>query len=56
LLANLTRQLESVFSLSALEAKLVAYVNDEEADDEPFDAASIPRISRQQAQQEVARK
>jgi len=44
-----------VFSLSALEAKLVAYVNDEDAADEPFDASSIPKISREQAQQESAR-
>lgn len=44
-----------MFSLSALEAKLVAYVNDEDAAEQAFDASSIPKISREQAQQESAR-
>lgn len=47
---------EATFSLSALEAKLVAYVNDPEASDIAFDAGSIPKISREQAAQESARK
>lgn len=46
---------ESVFSLSALESKLVAYVKDPLAATQPFDASSIPKISRAQAAQEVAR-
>jgi hypothetical protein len=46
---------ESFFSLAALEAKLVTYVNDPSASAKPFDASSIPKISRVQAAQEVAR-
>ncbi|KZV84297.1 Coatomer, gamma subunit [Exidia glandulosa HHB12029] len=46
---------DSVFSLAALEAKLVSYVNDAAATSEPFDASSIPKISRAQAAQDVAR-
>ncbi|THH19580.1 hypothetical protein EW146_g1625 [Bondarzewia mesenterica] len=46
---------DSVFSLSALEAKLVSYVNDANAADTPFDFSSVPKVSRQQAEQEVAR-
>ena len=47
--------LESVFSLSALEAQLVAYVKNGEAFAQPFDTSSIPKISRQQLAQESAR-
>ncbi|KAH7916383.1 coatomer subunit gamma [Hygrophoropsis aurantiaca] len=39
---------ESVFSLAALESKLVSYVNDPDASEKPFDATSIPKISRAQ--------
>ncbi|KIP11750.1 hypothetical protein PHLGIDRAFT_17901 [Phlebiopsis gigantea 11061_1 CR5-6] len=46
---------ESVFSLSALEAKLVSYISDPEASEQPFDVSSIPKISRAQAAKEVAR-
>ncbi|KAI0274945.1 coatomer subunit gamma [Gloeopeniophorella convolvens] len=46
---------DSVFSLSALESKLVAYVRDADAADQPFDVSSVPKISREQAAQEVAR-
>lgn len=46
---------ESVFSLSALEAKLVSYVNDTDASETAFDISSIPKVSRQQAAQEAAR-
>ncbi|TFK77539.1 coatomer subunit gamma [Pluteus cervinus] len=46
---------ESVFSLSALEAKLVAYVNDPSAASQPFDTSSVPKISRAQAAQDAAR-
>jgi len=46
---------DSVFSLSALESKLVSYVNDAEAGKQPFDVSSIPKISRAQAATEVAR-
>ena len=50
------RGLDSVYSLSALEAKLVAYVRDADAASQPFDVSSVPKVSRQQAAQEVARK
>jgi len=46
---------ESFFSLAALEAKLVTYVNDPSASAKAFDASSIPKISRAQAAQDVAR-
>lgn len=48
--------LEGVFSLSALESKLVAYVNDADAQAEEFDASDVPRISKEQAKAESARK
>lgn len=47
---------ESVFSLDALESKLVSYVNDPSASTTPFDASSIPKISRVQAAAEAARR
>jgi len=47
---------ESVFSLAALESKLVAYVKDTSAAERPFDVSSVPKISRVQAAQEAARK
>jgi coatomer subunit gamma len=50
------RILESVFSLDALESKLVSYVNDPSASITPFDASSIPKISRAQAAADAARK
>lgn len=46
---------ESVFSLAALESKLVAYVNDVDASAQPFDASSIPKISRAQLAAESTR-
>lgn len=46
---------ESVYSLPALEAKLVAYVKDPSAVVRPFDTLSVPKISRLQAAQEAAR-
>ncbi|KAF9512742.1 hypothetical protein BS47DRAFT_1376887 [Hydnum rufescens UP504] len=46
---------ESVFSLAALESKLVAYVKDADASNQPFDTTSLPKISREQARQESAR-
>ncbi|KAF8578751.1 coatomer subunit gamma [Ramaria rubella] len=46
---------DSVFSLSALESKLVSYVNDADADEQAFDVSSIPKISRAQAATEIAR-
>ncbi|KAG5645353.1 hypothetical protein DXG03_006415 [Asterophora parasitica] len=46
---------ESVFSLAALESKLVAYVKDPSAAAQPFDASSVPKISRSQAAQDAAR-
>ena len=47
---------ESVFSLAALESKLVAYVKDPAAAAEAFDVSSVPKISRAQAAAEAARK
>ena len=47
---------ESVFSLDALESKLVSYVNDLSASVTPFDASSVPKISRTQAAAEAARR
>lgn len=47
---------ESVFSLAALESKLVAYVKDPAAAEQPFDCSSVPKISRAQAAAEAARK
>jgi coatomer protein complex subunit gamma len=46
---------ESVFSLAALESKLVAYMKDPGASSQPFDTSSVPKISRAQAAQEAAR-
>ncbi|CAL1694385.1 unnamed protein product [Somion occarium] len=46
---------ESVYSLSALESKLVSYLSDPDAGEKPFDASSIPKVSREQAAKEVAR-
>lgn len=46
---------ESVFSLAALESKLVAYISDPGATAQPFDATSIPKISRVQLAAESAR-
>ena len=43
---------ESVFSLAALELKLVAYIQDLDVSDVPFDASSIPKISKEQVRQE----
>jgi coatomer protein complex subunit gamma len=52
----LTSILESVFSLAALESKLIAYVADPAAAAQPFDISAIPKISRTQAAQEASRK
>lgn len=49
------REIDSVFSLSALESKLVAYVRDADAASRPFDVSSVPKVSREQAAQEVTR-
>ncbi|KAG6842399.1 hypothetical protein C0991_007529 [Blastosporella zonata] len=46
---------ESVFSLAALESKLVAYIKDPSASAQAFDASSVPKISRSQAAQDAAR-
>ncbi|KAJ3503247.1 hypothetical protein NLJ89_g8517 [Agrocybe chaxingu] len=45
---------ESVFSLAALESKLVAYVKDPASAEQPFDVSTVPKISRAQAAQEAA--
>ncbi|KAI0001740.1 adaptin N terminal region-domain-containing protein [Russula vinacea] len=54
-LADIYVKDDSVFSLSALETKLVAYVRDADAASQPFDVSSVPKVSREQAAQEVAR-
>ncbi|KAI0081189.1 coatomer subunit gamma [Panus rudis PR-1116 ss-1] len=46
---------ESIYSLSALESKLVSYISDPDAAEQPFDVSSIPKISREQASKEAAR-
>ncbi|KAK1218697.1 coatomer subunit gamma [Marasmius sp. AFHP31] len=46
---------ESVFSLAALESKLVSYIKDPAAASQPLDLSSVPKISRIQAAQEAAR-
>lgn len=51
----LISQIESVFSLAALEAKLVAYVKDPSTAGYALDVSSVPKISRAQAAQEAAR-
>lgn len=45
-----------MFSLTALESKLVAYVNDAAAATQPFDSSAIPKISRAQLAAEASRK
>ncbi|KAF9780088.1 coatomer subunit gamma [Thelephora terrestris] len=55
LLADAYVKEESVFSLDVLESKLVSYVNDPSASATPFDASSIPKISRAQAAADSAR-
>ncbi|TFY82850.1 hypothetical protein EWM64_g1156 [Hericium alpestre] len=55
LLAEIYVKDDSVPSLSALEAKLVAYVNEPDAAEQPFDISSVPKVSRAQAAQEAAR-
>lgn len=47
---------DSAFSLAALESGLVAYVKDEAAAEKPFDFGTVPKISREQAAKESARK
>ncbi|RDB29334.1 putative coatomer subunit gamma, partial [Hypsizygus marmoreus] len=54
-LADVYVKEESVYSLAALESKLVAYVKDPSASTQPFDASSVPKISRSQAAQDAAR-
>ncbi|KAH0837933.1 adaptin N terminal region-domain-containing protein [Lanmaoa asiatica] len=44
-----------VFSLAALESKLVAYVNDPTAATQPFDSSAVPKISRAQLAAEANR-
>ncbi|KAJ7103074.1 adaptin N terminal region-domain-containing protein [Mycena belliarum] len=46
---------DSVFSLAALEAKLVSYVNDAGSSAQPFDVSTVPKISRSQAALDAAR-
>ncbi|KAI0673741.1 coatomer subunit gamma [Trametes maxima] len=46
---------ESIYSLSALESKLVSYLSEPELLDEPLDISSIPKISKAQAAKESAR-
>ncbi|KAM5535823.1 hypothetical protein V8D89_010441 [Ganoderma adspersum] len=46
---------ESIYSLSALESKLVSYISDPDALEQPFDVTDIPKISREQAAKDAAR-
>ncbi|KAG5340755.1 hypothetical protein C0989_000419 [Termitomyces sp. Mn162] len=46
---------ESVFSLAALESKLVTYVKDPSSSTQAFDISSVPKISRSQAAQDASR-
>lgn len=46
---------DSVYSLATLESKLVSYVNDKNAQADAFDIASVPKVSKAQAQKEAAR-
>ncbi len=48
-------RIDSVYSLATLESKLLAYVNNPEAQTEAFDIQAIPKVSREQARQEAAR-
>lgn len=41
--------------MAALESKLVDYMKDGDAASQPFDISSVPKVSREQAAQEVAR-
>ncbi|WVR06443.1 hypothetical protein IAU60_003474 [Kwoniella sp. DSM 27419] len=45
---------EATFSLATLENELVSYVKDEGKHSSAFDVSSIPRVSREQAQAEIA--
>jgi coatomer protein complex subunit gamma len=54
-LADAYMREESVFSLTALESKLVAYVSDPTAAAQPFDSSAIPKISRAQLAAEASR-
>lgn len=47
---------EAIFSLSALESKLVSYISDPDSTAQPFDVSAIPKISREQLAKEAARK
>ncbi|KAI1793129.1 coatomer subunit gamma [Ganoderma leucocontextum] len=46
---------ESIYSLSALESKLVSYISDPDALEQAFDVTDIPKISREQAAKDAAR-
>lgn len=46
---------ESIFSLAALETKLVSYLSDSDLLATPFDTSSIPKVSKEQAAKESAR-
>lgn len=46
----------STFSLDALETRLAAYVADTESSIAPFDFASVPKVSKEQALEAARRK
>ncbi|KAI0828901.1 coatomer subunit gamma [Trametes gibbosa] len=48
-------QEESIYSLSALESKLVSYLSDPETLDQPLDVSDVPKISKEQAAKDSAR-
>ncbi|KAK8858695.1 hypothetical protein IAR55_002924 [Kwoniella newhampshirensis] len=53
-LADIFVRDEAQFSLATLENELVSYVKDESKHSSAFDVSSIPKVSREQAQAEVA--
>ncbi|ODO05191.1 coatomer subunit gamma [Cryptococcus wingfieldii CBS 7118] len=53
-LADVLVKDEAQFSLATLEEQLVSYVQDEGAHSAAFDISSVPKVSREQAQAEVA--
>nr|ODN93881.1 coatomer subunit gamma [Cryptococcus depauperatus CBS 7841]ODN99786.1 coatomer subunit gamma [Cryptococcus depauperatus CBS 7855] len=53
-LADVLVKDEAQFSLATLEEQLVSYVNDDSQHPTPFNISSVPKVSKEQAQAEVA--
>ncbi|WVF68704.1 hypothetical protein IAT40_003476 [Kwoniella sp. CBS 6097] len=53
-LADVFVREEATFSLATLENELVSYVKDESKHSSAFDVSSVPKVSREQAQAEIA--